>query len=373
MKVAHLDTGRTWRGGQGQVLLLLRELRTRGVEQLLLAPDGPLRTRAEAEGFETIAWRTRGEIDLGGFLRARAALRAFAPDVAHAHSAHAHALGVAAARAARVPVAVVSRRVDFTVGGNPFSRLKYRMDVDRYFCISRGVMQAMIASGVPESALALVPSGVDFAEVRDALSAGAPDLRRALGLPGEAVLVGTVASLAPHKNHALLLEAAARVCASRSDVHFVWLGEGECRAALERRRAELGLEARVHMPGFRPDARGCLPQFDLFVLSSNLEGLCTSLLDAQVAGVPIVATAVGGVPEVVEDGVTGRLVHALEPAALAAAVEDALANPAARAAWASAARRSVERFSAARTAERSLEEYARALESRARGRTSDGR
>src|SRR5262249_41639349 len=117
--------------------------------------------------------------------------------------------------------------------------------------------------------------------------------------------------------------------------------------------------------GFRDDARALMTQFDVFALSSYLEGLCTSLLDAQVLGVPIVATAVGGVPEVVSDGRTGRLVHALEPSALARALVGALADPAARSDWVAAARESVVAFGIAHTAERTLAAYREVLAGRA--------
>lgn len=364
MRIAHLDTGRTWRGGQAQALRLMRELRARGHDQLLLAPAGPLLEAALAEGHLAERWDTRGELDLRGVLAARSALAAFRPEVAHLHSAHAHALGVPAARWAGVPVVVVSRRVDFRVRTNPFSALKYALPVDRYLCISEGVRAAMLASGVSADRLRLVPSGVDLDEVRAAAERPAPDLRSWLGLPADAEVVGTVASLAPHKNHALLLEAVPAVIARRPRAHFVWLGEGECRAALERRRAALGLESRVHLAGFHAEARALLRQFDLFVLSSHLEGLCTSLLDAQALGVPIVATAVGGVPEVVVDGRTGRLVKALEPAPLAAAVVEALERPDLRMAWVAGARTHVEAFSTAQTAERTLAAYTEALDER---------
>lgn len=364
MKVAHLDTGRTWRGGQGQVLLLMGELRARGVEQLLLAPPGPLLEKAAAAGHATRAWPSRGELDPAAQWRAYRALAAFAPGIAHLHSAHAHALGTWPARAAGVPGVVVSRRVDFRVGGNPLSRLKYALPVDRYFCISHGVMEAMLASGVPRAKLSLVPSGIDLAAVRAAGAAPAADLRAWLGLPREARIVGTVASLAPHKNHALLLEAAPAVLRACPDATFVWLGEGECRAALERRRAELGLESRVLMPGFRADAQALMRQFDLFVMPSYLEGLCTSLLDAQALGVPIVATAVGGIPEVVTDGVSGALCRTLDPAALADVIGAALASPDSRRAWIAGGLRAVEAFGAGATAARSLEEYARVLDRR---------
>ncbi len=361
MRIAHVDTGRTWRGGQAQVLLLLHELRALGHVQRLIAPPGPLLEKAGSAGFDVTPWRSRGELDVGAMLGVWRALEGFAPDVAHLHSAHAHALGTWPARAAGVAGVVVSRRVDFKVATQPFSRLKYRWPVDRYFCVSRGVMQAMRASGVDEARLAFVPDGIDLAAVRAEADEPAPDLRTWLGLDADAEIVGTVASLAPHKNHALALEAAPLVLRARPRARFVWLGEGECRAALERRRAALGLEDRVILAGFHPQPRALMRQFELFVLPSRLEGLCTSLLDAQALGVPIVATAVGGVPEVVRDGVTGRLVQALEPGALAAAIVDALANPGHRAAWAAAARESVTAFTSAATARCSVEEYARIL------------
>jgi glycosyltransferase involved in cell wall biosynthesis len=262
----------------------------------------------------------------------------------------------------------VARRVDFRVRTNPWSRLKYALPVDRYLCISEGVRQAMLASGVRAEKLRLVPSGVDLAGVRAAAERPAPSLRELAGLPEDAEIVGTVASLAPHKNHVLLLESVRRIVAARPRAHFVWLGEGECRGALERRRAELGLESRVHLLGFRSDALALMRQFDVFALSSYLEGLCTSLLDAQALGVPIVATAVGGVPEVVRDGETGRLVRALDPERLAEAIVEALSEPERRAGWAERARLDVEAFGIARTAERTLEVYREVLEPR-RGAT----
>ncbi len=366
MKVAHLDTGRTWRGGQAQALLLMSELNVRGHEQLLLAPPGPLLEKARAAGFEVRRWDTHGELDPWATWSARRALASIRPAVAHAHSAHAHALGVPAARWAGVPAVVVSRRVDFLVRKNPFSRWKYAMPVDRYLCISEGVRQAMLASGVRDERLRIVPSGVDLEAVWAAGVKAAPAIRELAGLPPDAEVLGTVASLAPHKNHALLLDAASAVVRTRPRAHFVWLGEGECRVALERQRAKLGLESRVHLMGFRPDALALLRQFDVFVLSSYLEGLCTSLLDAQALGVPIVATAVGGVPEVVRDGETGRLVRGLEPGPLAAAIIEALERPDLRATWTRHARSSVEAFGIAHTAERTLAAYREVLEARSR-------
>ena len=373
MKVAHLDTGRSWRGGQAQVLLLMRGLAARGHEPLLLAPPGPLLERARAAGLACEPWKPGGEWDLAALLAAAGILRRAGPAVVHCHSAHAHALGVPAARLARVPVAVVSRRVDFAVAGNLGSRLKYRMPVDRYLCISTGVRDVLRAAGIPDRRLVLVPSGIELAD-GDAAAAPAapgpaeapriPDLRAMVGVPAGTPIAGTVAALAPHKNHADLLRAARIVVDARPDIHFVWIGEGECRPALERLRFELALEAHVHLLGFREDARALMRQFTVFVLSSYLEGLCTSLLDAQSLGVPVVATAVGGVPDIVTDGETGRLVPARDPDALARAVLSAVEDEASRRVWAEHARLSVRAFSADHMVDATLAAYRDALEGR---------
>ena len=369
MRVAHLDSGRTWRGGQAQVLLLLRGLAARGHRCLLLAPAGPLLDRARALGVESERWSPFADWDAGALLRAVAALRRFGPEVAHGHDARAHALGVPAARLAGVRAAVVSRRVGVTVAGNPLSRLKYRLPVDRYLCVSRGVMEVMRQAGIPAERLALVPDGVEFPGA-GAVPAGAAaaDLRALIGATPGAPVVGTVAALTAEKDHANLLQAAAQVVARRPDVHFAWVGEGACRGALERQRAELGLESHVHLLGFRADALALLAQFTVFALSSRMEGLCTSLLEAQSLGVPVVATAVGGVPDVVEDGATGRLVPGCDPEALARAVLDVLDHPGRSREQAARARESARRFDADRMVERTIEEYGRALEQRgARG------
>ena len=353
-RIAHLDTGRAWRGGQAQVLLLARGLRQRGLDNLVLAPSGPLLERARSEGLETLEWRARGDWDLPALLRARVALRRFGPDVAHCHDARAHAVGVPAARLAGVPVVMVSRRVAFPIRRG----LKYRMPVDRYLCVSRAVAETMRAGGVPRALLAVVPSGILLER------APAADLRRLIGAPPDVPLVGTAAALTAEKRHEDLIEAAVQVLARVPDVHFVWLGEGPRRPVLERLSASRGLTDRLHLLGFREDARGLIGQCTVAALSSDAEGVATSLLDAQAAGVPVVATRVGGVPEAVRDGVTGRLVPAHDPAALAAALVEILTNPDLHLVMSRAAAEWAKGFHIDRTVEQTLEEYRLATERR---------
>jgi glycosyltransferase involved in cell wall biosynthesis len=178
-------------------------------------------------------------------------------------------------------------------------------------------------------------------------------------VPEGAPVVGNVAALTGHKDHATLIEAAGLVLRARPETRFVIVGEGPLRRELEARVREGGLAGRVAFAGFRDDVDRLLPAFDVFCLSSQLEGLGTSVLDAMAFGRPVVATAAGGIPEAVEDGVTGRVVPVRDPVALARALLDVLRDPEARRAMGDAGRqRFLARFTADRMAEETLRVYA---------------
>jgi glycosyltransferase involved in cell wall biosynthesis len=171
-------------------------------------------------------------------------------------------------------------------------------------------------------------------------------------------VVGNVAALTGHKDHATLIEAMALLRPRAPETRLVIAGEGELRSTLETRVGERGLQDRVVFAGFRRDLDRILPAFSIFCLSSHLEGLGTSLLDAMAFGLPVVATAAGGIPEAVEDGVNGRVVPPRDPPALADALAEVLGDEATRRRLGAAGRRVfLERF----TAERMVQETLRVL------------
>jgi glycosyltransferase involved in cell wall biosynthesis len=151
-----------------------------------------------------------------------------------------------------------------------------------------------------------------------------------------------VGCLAPRKDQGVLLEALALLAAGGARVRAALVGDGPDRAALEAQARRLGLESRVRFLGERADIELLLPAMDVFVLSSREEGIPNALLEAMAAGLPAVATAVVGTPEVMQDGETGWLVPARDPRALATALGDALARPEEARRRAAAARRAVE-------------------------------
>ena len=322
----HIDTARTWRGGQNQVLLTVNGLREIGHRAALVAhPDGELRRRA-AEGLELIPLAPRTEMDLSAAWRLARVVKRLQPAVVHAHDAH----GVAMASLAlslggtgtQGPALVASRRVDFHLRQNSFSRWKHRQ-VDCFICASEAIRQMLVADGVPPDRTVTVHEGIDLDHVR---SAPAVNVHEAFWLPHRAPVVGNVAALVPHKGQRHLIEAAHLVIQQMPDVRFLILGEGELRDSLERHVREHHLEKHVFLPGFRTDVLGCMKSFDLFVMSSVTEGLGTALLDAMACGKAIVATRTGGIPEVVEDGETGTLVPPRDHAAMAQAILAMLAD-----------------------------------------------
>ena len=319
----HVDTARTWRGGQNQVLLTVNGLCSMGEQAALVAhPDGELRRRA-AEGLELIPIAPRTEMDLAAAWTFSRLLKRIRPDVIHAHDPHgvamaslALSLGASSRSAGRAPALIASRRVDFHLKGNSFSRWKYRQ-VDCFIAASEAIRQMLVADGVPAAQTVTVHEGIDVEYV---LAVPAVSAHETFWLPHHAPVVGNVAALVPHKGQRYLVDAAHLVVQEVPDARFVILGEGELREHIEKQVHQHHLEKHVLVPGFRADVLGCLKGFDVFVMSSVTEGLGTSLLDAMACSLPIVATRAGGIPEIVEDEVNGLLVPPRDHTALARSI-----------------------------------------------------
>jgi L-malate glycosyltransferase len=357
----HIDTAQSWRGGQNQVLLTVMGLLEQRQRALLVAhPDGELRRRAE-EGLEFIPLAPSHELDLKAGWRLSRLLKRTRPDIVHAHDPHAvsmAALGISMAALEPAPALVASRRVDFHLKKNSFSRWKYQQ-VGLFITASNAIAAVLRADGVPSSRIVTVHEGIDV----DRIAHVPPgSLHAALWLPANAPVVLTVGALVPHKGQRHLVEAAAIVVREVPDARIVILGEGELRPTLEHQVKHLGLERHVFLPGFRDDVIALLKGADLFVMSSEMEGLGTSILDAMACQKAVIGTHAGGIPEVVEDGVTGLLVPPGDARAMADAIVGLLTNREARDRMASAGLTRVrERFTVTTMVAATRAAYERAL------------
>lgn len=214
---------------------------------------------------------------------------------------------------------VVTRRVSFPMKRGMIARWKYLSGVSRYAVVADAVGEVLRAAGVPAGRITTIHSAVDFAEVE----ATPPS---PLGLRDEdctGPIVLHAAAFSHQKNQAMLLRAWAQIEARHESARLVIAGKGELERDLRRLADELDLK-RVHWLGFRSDIIGVMKSADLFVMSSDSEGICSVLIQARRASLPIVATNVDGIPEVVEDGAQGLLVPAGDSTGFARAVLAAL-------------------------------------------------
>ncbi len=343
MKILHVEGGRNLYGGAHQILLLIDGLQARGIGNLLACRTGSALAQAAASSAEVYPMTMLGDLDAGLIVRLYRLMRRTRPDVVHLHSRiGADVMGGVAARLAGVPV-VHSRRQD-----NPESRLavafKYRLH-DRVIAISEGIGRILLSEGLPQEKLRCVRDAIEITPFVEH-----PErawFEQAFALPPGALVLGVVAQLIQRKGHHLLLDAMPEVLAAFPGTQVLLFGKGpleaELRTAIERR----GLSGVVRLAGFRDDLTRILPCLDLVVHPALMEGLGVSLLQAASAGVPIIASRVGGIPEAVRDGETGLLVAPGNPAALAAGIRQLLADPALRQKLGRAGRQWVEQAFAA--------------------------
>jgi L-malate glycosyltransferase len=345
--IVHVASGREWRGGQRQVWLLARELRRREIDQVVVtgrASELAIRLVEAGVRVRPTSWRAGLDPRV---IPAILSELPQGPAILHAHDAHALGLaGVAAALGGSTLVA--TRRVAF-----PLKRPGFWSRADRIIAISPAVLQSLTAADVSPDRISVIPDAVDIGQV---LSSARFDVRRTLGLPAGGQLAVNLGALTPEKGHTTLLAAAALLVRDLPGLHWIVVGDGPLRGTLERQIAEFGLQERFHLMGELPDPHEALAGADLFVLASTAEGFGSAVLAAMVLNVPVIATSVGGIPELVGGG-RGMLVRPGRPAEFAAAVQRVLADPELRRELTRAAREEVGKFAISGMAERVLEVY----------------
>jgi glycosyltransferase involved in cell wall biosynthesis len=258
------------------------------------------------------------------------------PDIVHTHTAKAGFVGRIAAWLARVPVRVHTFHGHVLYGY--FSPAKSRLFLwlerftarlsDRLITISPALRDELVNTYhiAPASKFVVVPLGLELAPY-----AGTPrhqgTFRAAFGIPPGVPLIGIVGRIVPIKNHALFLQMAERVRKRVPGARFVIIGDGECRADVEAQVDSAGLRDAVEFTGWLHDLQPAYSDLDVLVIASDNEGTPVSIIEALAAGVHVVSTAVGGVPDLLRGGEYGRLVPPRDPDALADAVVAALSDP----------------------------------------------
>lgn len=340
-------------------------------DQLVLTPDvdGPLRDRFPS-GVRLRALREVGRSGRWNVFRMASVFREFRPDIVHSRN-WSCIDGVIGGALARVPVIVHGehgRTAEDPLGRNRKRRVVRRLLapwVDRFVTVSEDLARWLVEDvRIAARKVVHIPNGVDTERFSPE---GREQARRSLDVPYGATVFGCVGRLDPVKDHASLLRAFAAVGSGGAPVLLLLAGEGPMRAAIEAEIRRLGLDARVRLLGERSDVPDVLRALDVFLLPSVGEGMSNSILEAMAAGLPVIATRVGGNPQLVRDGATGTLVAAGDPEGLAAAMRRYLGEPELRAAHGRAARlRSEAEFSLTRMVAAYSALYAGLLREKAR-------
>jgi glycosyltransferase involved in cell wall biosynthesis len=308
--ITELSTG----GAQVALLRLLKRLDRECFSPTvacLYNGDGAVAQEIRALSIDVFDAVMRHKADLFALLRLYRHIRRTRPTILHTSLFHANLPGRVLGRLAGVPIVICSER---TMAME--SEWRYRLNrwtialVDRVVAVSANVRDFCVSYiRLPAEKLVVIYNGVDLPDS----PASREQARADLGLPLEDLVVGTVSRLDPVKGVDVLIHTLTQL----SDTILVVIGDGPERAVLETLADDLGVADRIHWAGHRRDVPNLLPAFDLFVQPSLHEGLPNAVLEAMAVGLPVIATAVGGTPEIVVDGVTGLLVPPHDPDVLA--------------------------------------------------------
>lgn len=286
-------------------------------------PARSILRRLRAQGVRVVGLERRSRFDLLAWRPLTRLLRGERTDVIHGHLFGSNLWATVLGRLCRVPVVIAHEHMWAYSGGRlrPFlDRWVIARFSDAFIAVSeQGRRQMVAVEGIPERDIVVIPNGVEPPPPGDG-----DGLRAELGIPAAAPLIGSVGHLRPEKAFEVLVDAAARL---GREVHLLIAGEGPERERLELLATTLGIEDRVHLPGARSDIGAVLAALDVAVCCSDFEGGPLSVMEYMGASLPIVATDVGGIPELIGDGETGLLAPARDPAALAAAIGRLLGDP----------------------------------------------
>ncbi len=364
LSTLQIDERTDWGGGQSQVLHLLKGLIAAGHgAELVTRPDSVLGARAEQLGIKVHPIRMRSEVDVLSARRIARIVRSGGFDIVHMHTARAHSLGAMACAFNRSPACVVARRIAFRVKTGPLGLaipIKYRGRIDSYIAVCGAARDRLVDAGVDPEKVHVVHSGAVLPDIDPG-----KDVRRELGIGPDEKIVCNAGALVDAKDQQSLIRASKIVIEKAPGTKFIIVGKGKLERTLKKLAARIGVADSVIFTGFREDIGSYLGAADVFTLSSEMEGLNNSVVEAMMMGKPVVATKVGGIEEIIDHEKTGLLVQPGDHAVLARAIIDILKNPEKAAALAGAGREKArERFTAERMVAGTISVYEKLVKER---------
>jgi len=329
IRVLHVIRSFEIGGAEKLVLKLIREQLNSGDVVPFVATvldKGPLKEEAQKVGVECHVIGLEGVKYISPMLRFAGIVRRVKPDIVHTHNLLAHVNSAPVAKFFHKAVVHTKHgRAITSISWAPFIRRWLYNLSDRIVVVSKETGIAFREkTGVHEQKITVVYNGVDTSVFEGYRK---DEARKRFGIPESTVVFGTVSRLDRVKDHMTIANAFADVLSKRKDCLLMIVGDGPERENIERKAHELGISKYVRMVGFTDEVYLYLSAMDLFLQPSREEGLSMTILEAMASGVPVVATPVGGTPEMIEDGITGRLIEVANSHALSSAMIEFIDGP----------------------------------------------
>jgi glycosyltransferase involved in cell wall biosynthesis len=319
LKILYVDNDIPWRGGQEQLFSLMQGLKTRGHNITVATPSySTLKQKAQKINIPTIHFQQSFELSPLAFTRLWKILHKKSFDIIHSNTPTVVLAAGLASKLCGTPMRITSRRVNFPLK-SALSRFKYNWTQEQIVTVSNSIRTTLLRCGIDPQKIKVIYEGVDTNWI---------DIQKPSPLKTKHdLIIGTVAHMSSEKGHNVLLEAAAELIPQFPNIAFVLVGDGKLASALSQQAIQLGIEKNIIFTGFRSDSESLMKNFDIFCLPSLSEGLSSAILVAMANRLPVVATNVGGITELVADKQTGFIVGPKQPSDLASALSKLIQSP----------------------------------------------
>lgn len=310
MTVVHLGSERGWRGGEQQTAYLVEELTKLGINNILVVrKNSTLENYCMRHDFKYYTLEYKNSFDICSALKLKSICKKENASIIHMHASKAHSIGVLSSALGNKTPLVLSRRVDFIPKNNFLTNWKYNHHaIKSILGVSDKITEIMREYTRGGKPCKTVYSGIDLARIKP-LGASENILRKEFNISADKLLIGNTAALADHKDYPSFIETIEELIVNNIPVHGFIIGAGELEQQLRALVRAKNLNHHITFTGFRKDINDILPCLDVFLMTSKEEGLGTSILDAFLAQVSVVATNAGGMPELVKHEYTGLVAN----------------------------------------------------------------
>lgn len=305
MNVLHLSSEKKIRGGERQILYLVQELNQYKVHNWIACrTDSAMSHYCQQYQWPYLELPFRNSFDMKSIWKLKTFCKEHDINIVHMHSGKSHSIAVLSTLIGNQAHLILSRRVFFPIKQHWFTKWKYNhSSIKKIICISQAVQKKVLKIVNYPSQSTIIYSGIDASRFKSSTGF----LKKSYNLPEDVILIGVTAAIEPAKDLQVFVDTAALVTSQYPKTAFFIIGDGPEKEAIQQYISQKNLGSKVMITGFLTNVEEILPELDIFLMTSQTEGLGTSILDAFACRIPVVATDAGGIPEMVKHEKTGLL------------------------------------------------------------------